>query len=64
MDFKDRFHELRKAHKMTLEDVGNSLGLTKATVQKWELGSISNIKLEHIEKLSNLFDCTKAYLMG
>jgi repressor LexA len=37
---------------MTLEEVGQNVGVTKSTVRKWETGYISNMKRDKIAKLS------------
>ena len=41
---------------LTLEQVGNVLGVNKSTVRKWETGMIQNMKRDKIEKLANLLD--------
>ncbi|MCL0330637.1 helix-turn-helix domain-containing protein [Apilactobacillus xinyiensis] len=46
---KDR----RKELKMTLEEVGNLVGVGKSTVRKWESGGIANMKRDKIIKYSN-----------
>lgn len=43
--------ERRKALGLTLEAVGNAVGVTKSTVKKWETGNISNM---HHSRLPNL----------
>jgi len=35
----------RKELNLTLEDVGNAVGVGKSTVRKWENGDIENMKL-------------------
>ena len=62
--FSKRIKERRKSLKLTLEDVGNSTGVTKATVQRWESGTISNIRREKIEKIAEVVQCQASYLMG
>lgn len=47
---------LRKKHKMTQEDLGKKLGVTKATVQKYENGTIKNLKRHTIAQLSSIFN--------
>lgn len=47
--------ELRKAHNMTQEDLGNLLGVKKAAIQKYEKGEIVNLKLATIKKLCEVF---------
>ena len=37
---------------LSLEDVGNAIGVRKGTVQKWETGYIKNIGYENLNALS------------
>ena len=48
LEMKNRRLELGK----TLQDVADHVGTNKGTVSKWENGSIDNIKIDKIEKLS------------
>lgn len=62
----DRFRikERRKKLGLTLQEVADKLGLTKATVQKYESGYIKDVDTERLEQLANALDTTPAYLMG
>lgn len=51
----ERIKALRIAHGMTQEQLGDVLGVGKATVQKYESGQMQNLKSEHIRKLCYLF---------
>ena len=62
--FSKRIKERRKTLNMTLEDVGTGKGVTKATVQRWESGAISNIRRDKIEKIAEVLQCQASYLMG
>ena len=42
----------RKELGLTLEDVGKSVGVTKATVLRWESGAIHNMKRDKIAALA------------
>ena len=64
MNFGERLKSLRKAKKLTLEDVAHHLGVGRATVLKYEKGIITNVPSDKIEILSRLFDVSPAYLMG
>lgn len=52
--FAQRLKSRRKELRMTLEDVGNALGVTRVAVSRWENGLINNINIEKIEKLKSL----------
>ena len=49
-------YNLRKQNGLTLELVGQTVGVSKSTVKKWESGQISNIGHEKLEKLAKLFN--------
>lgn len=51
----DRIKKLRVAAGMTQEQLGEILGVGKATVQKYESGQIQNLKTSHIKKLCEIF---------
>lgn len=59
-----RIHELRKAKGLTLEEVGNYVGVGKSTVRKWETGDIANMKRDKISKIAEILGTTPAYLLG
>ena len=48
----------------TLEEVGQMVGVTKATIQRYENGNIQNIPSDKIELLASALNTTPAYLMG
>lgn len=52
----NKIKELRKKHKMTQEELGKKLGVTKATIQKYENGTIRNLKQNTILQLSSTFN--------
>ena len=49
-----KIFERRKALGLTLEDVGNAVGVGKSTVRKWEKGMIKNMKRDKIAALAKL----------
>lgn len=49
---------------LTLEDVANALGVSEATVQRYESGDIKNIKHDTIAHLAEILKCSPSYLMG
>lgn len=51
-----KIKELRKAHNMTQEELGELLGVKKAAIQKYENGEIVNLKLATIKKLCEIFN--------
>jgi len=56
--------ECRKACGYTLLEVAQKLGITEATMQRYESGEIRNIKHETIVNLADIYGVAPAYLMG
>ncbi len=64
MAIKDRLKDRRAQLDMTLEEVARRVGVTRATIQKYENGTISNIPPDKVEALAAALDTTPAFLMG
>ena len=64
MPINDVLKARRAELDMTLEDVARIVGVTRATIQKYENGIISNIPSDKIELLAAALHTTPAYLMG
>lgn len=54
----------RKELGLTLAQVADAIGVTEATVQRWESGNIKNVRYEKLAPLSNLLGVSPATLMG
>lgn len=52
-----RLPELRKKKSLTQEQLAEMLGVNRTTVTLWERG-INKPKIEMIEKLTEIFDCS------
>ncbi len=63
-DFRERLTSKRKELSLTMEDLAKKIGVTKATIQKYENGEIKNIPLRNVTKLANALNTTENYLMG
>lgn len=50
--------------KMTLKNLSDLVGISTATLSKYETGNISNIDTKTIVKLAKALDCEPAQLMG
>lgn len=59
-----RIKELRIKKGMTQEELGNIIGVKKAAIQKYESGSVENLKRTSIAALSHALECSPTYLMG
>lgn len=63
MNTGQRIKQLRLEKNMTLEELGNKVGVGKSTVRKWENGIIANMRRDKISKLASALECSPAYLM-
>ena len=64
MDIGEKIKTLRIQQGLTLEQVGNAVGVGKSTVRKWETGSIKNMRRDKIASLADVLGTSPAYLMG
>lgn len=64
MEMGQKIHKLRTEKGMTLEELGNIVGVGKSTVRKWENGMIANMRRDKILKVSEALGVSPAYLMG
>lgn len=60
----DKIKSLRKLQGLTLQEVGDAVGVGKSTVRKWESGDIENMRRDKIAALAKALHTTPAYLMG
>jgi len=63
-DTGKRIKQLRKAQGMTLEELGNKVGVTKSTIRKWEEGIIENMRRDKIAAVAKALGCSPDYLLG
>lgn len=63
MNIGQRLKQLREAKGFTQEDVGKMIGVTKATINRYETGEI-DIKRTIAIKLAEVFNVSPAYIMG
>lgn len=55
---------MRLRNQLTLEDVAKHLNVGKQAIYKYEQGTVTNIPLENLEKMADLFGTTPEYLAG
>lgn len=63
-DIGVRIKARRKDVGMTQEELGKKIGVTKATINKYETGVVINMKRPTIEKIAKALDVDPGYLMG
>ncbi len=59
-----RIKALRYEQGMTLEELGNRVGVGRSTVRKWEEGIIQNMRRDKIVLVAKALDTTPEYLLG
>lgn len=64
MEISEKIYRLRKEKGLTLEQIGDFVGVGKSTVRKWESGMIKNMRRDKIAKLAQCLGVSPAYLMG
>jgi len=64
MEMKDIIKTRREKLKLTYEEIGKYVGVSKSTVKKWESGDIANMRRDKIQKLAEVLQVSPGYLMG
>ncbi|WP_295636137.1 helix-turn-helix transcriptional regulator [Novosphingobium sp.] len=64
MSFAARLHKLRIAQRLSLQDVADAVGISKAHVWNLEKGLSDNPSMELVVKLAELFRVRVADLVG
>ena len=59
----ERIKELRKEYKMTKEELGARLGVTRSSVNLWEMG-MSTPVLQNVIEMSKIFKVSVDYVLG
>lgn len=64
MGMAERIKERRLIMNYTQEELAEKLGLQKSAIAKYENGRVENIKRSVIAQMSDVLECSPAYLMG
>lgn len=62
-EFKDRFKELRKRNKYSMESIGEMVGISKSAISAWESGE-KYPRTPTLIKLCEIYDVSMDYLVG
>lgn len=60
----ERIKSNRQRIGMTQTQLGEALGVQKSAIQKYESGSVTNIKLTTLVKMAEVFDISVSSLLG
>lgn len=64
MDIKDILKDRRLELQLTLEDVAKRVGVSPATISRWESGDIANMRRDRIAALAESLQISPAVIMG
>lgn len=64
INMSQRIYMKRTEKNMTMAELASHLGVQASAVNKWEKGTVQNIKQSTIKKMADVFDCSPAWLMG
>ncbi len=64
MQVYERIKFLRKKYDLSAEDVAKAIGVSRATVYRYETKEVENMPITILEPLSKVLHCSPAYLMG
>lgn len=64
MDIKDLIKKKRLEKGLTMKELGAKVGVSDATISRWESGEIENMKRNGIIKLGKVLDIEPSELMG
>ena len=64
MEIHERIKERRKQLGLTADEVGEALGVDRATVYRYEKADIKKLPISIIEPLAKVLHCSPMYLIG
>lgn len=64
MDIKDILKQRRLELSLTMADVAKAVGVSEATVSRWESGNIADMKRSRIMALSDVLQISPSLIMG
>lgn len=59
----DRIKKLREQHNITQSELAKQLGITRSSVNAWEMG-ISVLSTQYIVELAHIFNVSVDFLLG
>lgn len=63
MKMGEKIKALRKQNGLTMEELARMLGLQKSAINKYEHGTVVNIKMETLNKMAEIFGVAPSDLM-
>lgn len=62
--FNERLHRAREGKGLTMEELASRLKMNKSTIQRYESGTITNVKLPVVEAIAKVLDVNPDWLLG
>lgn len=59
-----RIQAAREDCRMTQEELGQKLGVSRQTICKWENGEVAAIKRSYVQQMADIFGCSPQWLFG
>lgn len=59
-----RIKYLRQLTGLSQEELGRRVGVQRAAINKYEKGTVTNIPLQTVEKMAEVFDVSPTYIVG
>lgn len=64
MNFGERVHLIRRRRKMTQQELGAAVGVSKTTIFRIEKGDFSDAMGQHIAQMARVLNVSADYLLG
>lgn len=64
MTIGDKLRHRRKLLGLSMKEVADRIGVSEATVSRWESGDIANMKRNYIKEYANVLRVSPLYIMG
>lgn len=64
LEIGQRIKDARKSQKITLKELGNSVGLSESTTKRYEDGQIKGVDINIVKKFAAALSVSPAWLMG
>lgn len=64
MNFGERVHLLRRRKKMSQQELGEAVGVSKMTIFRIEKGDFTDAKGQHIAQMARVLNVSADYLLG
>lgn len=60
----ERIKQLRRRKKLTLDELGRMVGLSRQTMSRYETGDIENIPEDRLRAIADILDTSPTFIMG